>query len=242
MADAGPTATGLRSSADPPGHRGLLPGGARRPCRSWSPSCSAGVSVVDLHCGGGRWLIAVARRFPETRLLGVEFEPDSVDRARRQRRRGRARGPDRDRGPRSPASTAASAPTTSPTSSTPSTSCADPVAGARGRLERRPAGRPPARARLVRCRRTSRTTGPHHGPCSSRDPARRALPGHPAADHRGVPRDVRGGRPARADRRRPAVGRDPPRSVRRGTPRPPRSVGDLDGRRRHRGVDVAVVR
>ena len=42
-----------------------------------------GASVVDLHCGGGRWLIAVARRFPETRLLGVESEPDSVARARR---------------------------------------------------------------------------------------------------------------------------------------------------------------
>lgn len=44
---------------------------------------SGGASVVDLHCGGGRWLVAVARRFPETRLLGVEFEPDSVERARR---------------------------------------------------------------------------------------------------------------------------------------------------------------
>ncbi len=42
-----------------------------------------GASVVDLHCGGGRWLIAVARRFPEVRLLGVEFERDSVERARR---------------------------------------------------------------------------------------------------------------------------------------------------------------
>ncbi len=41
-----------------------------------------GARVVDLHCGGGRWLIAVARRFPESRLLGVEFEHDSVERAR----------------------------------------------------------------------------------------------------------------------------------------------------------------
>ena len=38
--------------------------------------------IVDIHCGGGRWLIAMARRFPGTRLLGVEFEPDSVARAR----------------------------------------------------------------------------------------------------------------------------------------------------------------
>jgi SAM-dependent methyltransferase len=41
-----------------------------------------GASVVDLHCGGGRWLIAMAQRFPAVRLLGVEFEPDSVARAR----------------------------------------------------------------------------------------------------------------------------------------------------------------
>ncbi len=41
-----------------------------------------GAVIVDIHCGGGRWLIAMARRFPDTRLLGVEFEPDSVARAR----------------------------------------------------------------------------------------------------------------------------------------------------------------
>jgi SAM-dependent methyltransferase len=41
-----------------------------------------GARLVDLHCGGGRWLIAIARRFPRTSLLGVEFQPDSVARAR----------------------------------------------------------------------------------------------------------------------------------------------------------------
>jgi len=41
-----------------------------------------GGEVVDIHCGGGRWLIAMARRFPALRLVGVEFEPDSVTRAR----------------------------------------------------------------------------------------------------------------------------------------------------------------
>jgi 2-polyprenyl-3-methyl-5-hydroxy-6-metoxy-1,4-benzoquinol methylase len=41
-----------------------------------------GTRILDVHCGGGRWLIAVARRFPDTRLVGVEFEPDSVERAR----------------------------------------------------------------------------------------------------------------------------------------------------------------
>jgi SAM-dependent methyltransferase len=44
----------------------------------------AGASrVVDVHCGGGRWLIAMAQRFPSLELVGVEFEPDSVERARR---------------------------------------------------------------------------------------------------------------------------------------------------------------
>ncbi len=44
---------------------------------------SSGARVLDLACGGGRWLTAVARRFPDTRLVGVEFEPDSVARAMR---------------------------------------------------------------------------------------------------------------------------------------------------------------
>jgi SAM-dependent methyltransferase len=43
---------------------------------------SRGGRVVDVHCGGGRWLIAMARRFPELELVGVEFERDSVVRAR----------------------------------------------------------------------------------------------------------------------------------------------------------------
>jgi SAM-dependent methyltransferase len=44
---------------------------------------SRGIDVLDVACGGGRWLTAVARRFPRTRLVGVEFEPDSVARAMR---------------------------------------------------------------------------------------------------------------------------------------------------------------
>jgi SAM-dependent methyltransferase len=43
---------------------------------------SRGGRVVDVHCGGGRWLIAMARRFPAVELVGIEFEPDSADRAR----------------------------------------------------------------------------------------------------------------------------------------------------------------
>ena len=44
---------------------------------------ATGADVVDLHCGGGRWLVAVARRFPAARLVGVESEPDSTARAMR---------------------------------------------------------------------------------------------------------------------------------------------------------------
>ena len=40
-----------------------------------------GGRVVDVHCGGGRWLIAMARRFPALELVGVESETDSVVRA-----------------------------------------------------------------------------------------------------------------------------------------------------------------
>ena len=49
------------------------------------PDLAAGLAgggrVLDVHCGGGRWLIAVATRFPETTLVGVELEPDSFGRA-----------------------------------------------------------------------------------------------------------------------------------------------------------------
>jgi SAM-dependent methyltransferase len=44
---------------------------------------AAGGRVLDVACGGGKWLIAVATRFPTTELVGVEFEPDSVARAMR---------------------------------------------------------------------------------------------------------------------------------------------------------------
>ena len=43
---------------------------------------SRGGRVVDVHCGGGRWLVAMARRFPALELVGVEREADSVARAR----------------------------------------------------------------------------------------------------------------------------------------------------------------
>ena len=46
-------------------------------------SLAAGGRILDVACGGGKWLIAVAQRFPATSLVGVEFEPDSVARAMR---------------------------------------------------------------------------------------------------------------------------------------------------------------
>lgn len=42
---------------------------------------ASGGRILDVACGGGKWLIAVATRFPRTELVGVEFEPDSVARA-----------------------------------------------------------------------------------------------------------------------------------------------------------------
>lgn len=43
---------------------------------------SAGGRVLDVHCGGGRWLLAMAQRFPNVRLTGIEDEADSRARAK----------------------------------------------------------------------------------------------------------------------------------------------------------------
>jgi SAM-dependent methyltransferase len=43
---------------------------------------ASGGRVVDIHCGGGRWLIAMGKRFGKLDLVGVESEPDSAARAR----------------------------------------------------------------------------------------------------------------------------------------------------------------
>lgn len=45
-------------------------------------SLVAGGRVLDVHCGGGRWLVAMAQRFPALQLVGIEAEPDSIARAR----------------------------------------------------------------------------------------------------------------------------------------------------------------
>ncbi len=44
---------------------------------------SRGGRVLDVHCGGGRWLVAMAQRFPNLSLIGIEDEPDSRARAGR---------------------------------------------------------------------------------------------------------------------------------------------------------------
>ena len=42
---------------------------------------SRGGRVLDVHCGGGRWLVAMAQRFPSLTLVGIEAEHDSRARA-----------------------------------------------------------------------------------------------------------------------------------------------------------------
>lgn len=42
---------------------------------------SAGGRVLDVHCGGGRWLVGMAHRFPNVQLVGIEAEADSRARA-----------------------------------------------------------------------------------------------------------------------------------------------------------------
>jgi SAM-dependent methyltransferase len=42
---------------------------------------ASGGRVLDVHCGGGRWLVAMAQRFPNLTLVGIEAEPDSRARA-----------------------------------------------------------------------------------------------------------------------------------------------------------------
>ena len=83
--------------------------------------------IVDVHCGGGRWLIAMAKRFPGTALVGVEFEPDSVARARAHvEEAGLADRIAIEHGDLGHVGHAGRG-RPSPTSSTRSTSCADPV-------------------------------------------------------------------------------------------------------------------
>lgn len=42
-----------------------------------------GIRVLDVACGGGRWMVTLAGQYPACRFVGVEFEPDSIARALR---------------------------------------------------------------------------------------------------------------------------------------------------------------
>ena len=137
-----------------------------------------GAMIVDIHCGGGRWLIAMARRFPGTRLLGVEFEPDSVARARAHVEEAglsdRITIEQGDLGHVGHASEVTLAYFQYALHQLADPVGADPVGVGRGA-----AGRLAARARLVPAHRPGRAPHAPRG-AHRRGPARRADPGHAA--------------------------------------------------------------
>ncbi len=206
---------------------------------------SRGGRVVDIHCGGGRWLIAMARRFPALELVGVEFEPDSVD----------ARPGATSRPPGLTDRIAIRKGDVSQPGPAGEYDLAyfqyalhqldDPVGGPAGRLggtaPRRPDHRPRLAAAVL-------DRGVPDAPrrADRRRPARRALPGHRARDPRAPPRVVRGGRAAGAAAHRPAVRRLVLRWSERPADRPRRDrrralPGDGD-RALHLRMDRAVER
>ena len=122
---------------------------------------SRGGRVVDVHCGGGRWLIAMARRFPELELVGVEFEAGlGRPRAGQRRRRGSRPTASTIRQANGDQARATPASTTSPTSSTPSTSCPTRRGVLRRGLGRAAPGRPDRSCSTGRCRRSPTSSGP----------------------------------------------------------------------------------
>ena len=78
----GRTAIGPPSNASPARTSRSSSRRCSRRCPQLAADLTRGGRVVDVHCGGGRWLVAMARRFPQLELVGVEFEADSVARAR----------------------------------------------------------------------------------------------------------------------------------------------------------------
>lgn len=46
-----------------------------------------GIDVLDVGCGAGRAMIHLAERFPNSRFVGYDFEPDAIDAARTEARR-----------------------------------------------------------------------------------------------------------------------------------------------------------
>ena len=193
-------------AADRPGHRGVLPGGAGRRCRS---------SSRDLAARGPDPRRPLRRRpladrdgapVPGTTLVGVEFEPDSVARAR--------------------ANVAAAVLTDRITIEQGDVDGGRPRARVRPRLlpvrappARRPASRRSGR-RGTRCAPDGWLVAldwylpsepdelrSRHGELHRRRPARRARPGHAARVPQRGPRLVRRRRDPDAGAHRPAVGR-----------------------------------
>ena len=189
-----------------PGHRGLLPGGpggaadlAPSPGRRRSTSSTC-------HCGGGRWLIAIARRFPESqphrRRARARFAGPG-DAPRPEAGLGdriRIEGRDSPRGPAlagrtSTSSTSRTRSTRSPTRST-SLRAAWACVRSGGRM-----------VVLDWCLpATLEESRSIHGADPLGHPARRAVPGHPDVQPRRLRRALPGGRARRPEGHRPAVG------------------------------------
>ena len=147
-----------------PGHRRVLPGGAGGAARAGGGARRRAGGSSTSPAAAGRWLIAVARRFPETTLVGVEFESDSVGRALRHVAEAglgeRIAIENRD-----PASAARSTPSsTSSTSRTRCTSCPIrwPPCARPGRRSGRAAG---SWSSTGACRRRSRSRARSTGRC-----------------------------------------------------------------------------
>ena len=113
-----------------------------------------GIDVIDLHCGGGRWLVAVARRFPACRLVGRRVGAGLGRPGAPRRGRGRAEGPHPHRGRRGRPDLARGGLRPRLLPARPARA-ARSRAGARRGVARAPARRPAARPRLVPAARAS---------------------------------------------------------------------------------------
>jgi ubiquinone/menaquinone biosynthesis C-methylase UbiE len=49
-----------------------------------SPAIAPGMRVLDVGCGGGRFAIRLAERYPDITVVGLDLSPEQIDRARRR--------------------------------------------------------------------------------------------------------------------------------------------------------------